>query len=317
MSKLPLVVEIKRHSLEDGPGVRSVVFFKGCPLRCSFCQNPETQDPGAEMAYYPNECTHCGACEAACGREAIDLELPGRINRVLCDGCGRCAKVCQGGALRLIGCYYPVESLTEILLRDLTFYRHSSGGVTLSGGECTLFPDYLERLLWQLKAKEVHITIETSGHFDYGAFRRQILPYVDLVYFDVKIANRQAHREHLGLPNDRILDNLRRLLKEPGVAVQPRVPIVPGITATGDNLSEIVAVLYEAGASNVSLLPYNPLGLEMLGKLGRSRPALPAQFMKPAEESEIREMFKMILEDEVLRHGLVACAERAYACTAS
>ncbi|MFQ6078820.1 MAG: glycyl-radical enzyme activating protein, partial [Thermodesulfobacteriota bacterium] len=278
MSNLPLIVDIKRHSLEDGPGIRSVVFFKGCPLRCIFCHSPETQNRRVEIAFSPRECIHCGSCRDACPQGAIDLEFPGRIQREKCISCGTCAGVCPGKGLRLIGSYYSVETLTEILLRDLPFYRHSGGGVTLSGGECTIYPDYLERLLKRLKAKGIHVTLETSGYFDYRAFREKILPYVDLIYYDIKMANPRAHKSYVGRSNRKILTNLRLLLGEKGVEVHPRVPLVPGITATRENLSANIDLLCDAGAKDVSLLPYNPMGIEMAVSLGRPRPPLPEGF---------------------------------------
>lgn len=297
MSNLPLIVDIKRHSLEDGPGIRSVVFFKGCPLRCIFCHSPETQNRRVEIAFSPRECIHCGSCRDACPQGAIDLEFPGRIQREKCISCGTCAGVCPGKGLRLIGSYYSVETLTEILLRDLPFYRHSGGGVTLSGGECTIYPDYLERLLKRLKAKGIHVTLETSGYFDYRAFREKILPYVDLIYYDIKMANPRAHKSYVGRSNRKILTNLRLLLGEKGVEVHPRVPLVPGITATRENLSANIDLLCDAGAKDVSLLPYNPMGIEMAVSLGRPRPPLPEGFMKPDEEREIVAMFTPLIEE--------------------
>lgn len=297
MSNLPLIVDIKRHSLEDGPGIRSVVFFKGCSLRCIFCHSPETQNRRVEIAFSPRECIHCGSCRDACPQGAIDLEFPGRIQREKCISCGTCAGVCPGKGLRLIGSYYSVETLTEILLRDLPFYRHSGGGVTLSGGECTIYPDYLERLLKRLKAKGIHVTLETSGYFDYRAFREKILPYVDLIYYDIKMANPRAHKSYVGRSNRKILTNLRLLLGEKGVEVHPRVPLVPGITATRENLSANIDLLCDAGAKDVSLLPYNPMGIEMAVSLGRPRPPLPEGFMKPDEEREIVAMFTPLIEE--------------------
>jgi len=297
VTKLPLIVDIKRHSLEDGPGIRSVVFFKGCPLRCIFCHSSETQDPGVEVAFSPNECIHCGSCADACPQGAIDLELPGRIHRERCIRCGTCANVCPGKGLRLIGSYYPVETLTGILLQDLPFYRHSGGGVTLSGGECTLYPDYLEPLLKGLKAKGVHLALQTSGYFGYQAFRKKILPYVDLIYYDIKIAHPQVHKKYTGKSNQKILDNLQRLLQEKGDEVHPRVPLVPGITATRENLSAIIDVLCEEGARDVSLLPYNPMGMEISVSLGRPKPPLPEEFMKPDEEREILALFRNLLQE--------------------
>jgi len=293
--KTPLIVEVKRDSREDGPGIRSVVFFKGCPLRCLFCQNPETQSPHLEIAFSERECIRCGKCADACPQRAIDLQLPGRIQRDRCILCGRCAEVCPGKGLRIIGIYYSPEALTEILLRDFSFYKHSGGGVTLSGGECTLYPDYLECLLKLLKANGVRIALETSGYFDLNSFERKILPYLDLIYFDIKFADASLHIAHTGIPNQLLLDNLRRLLRTKKVKTCPRIPVIPGITAVRENLSGIVDFLCEAGAESVFLLPYNPLGMGMYPCLGRPKPPLPDRFMKPAEEKAIYEMVSTII----------------------
>lgn len=226
------------------------------------------------------------------------MELPGRIHRDKCVRCGTCASICPGKGLRRIGTHYSVETLIEILLRDLPFYRHSGGGVTLSGGECTLYPDYLESLLKRLKAKGVHVALETSGYFDYQTFKKKILPYIDLIYYDVKIADPEAHRRYVGKSNQRIFRNLRRLVHEQDVEIHPRIPLIPGITATRENLSAIIDLLYEAGAKDISLLPYNPMGIEMAVSLGNPRPPLPERFMTPAEEKEILEVFTKLLADK-------------------
>jgi pyruvate formate lyase activating enzyme len=302
--EIPLIVDIKRESLEDGPGMRSVVFFKGCPLRCVFCQNPETQFPGAEVAFYSRECIHCGKCAEVCPQGAIDLQFPCRIHRERCIRCGRCADACPGKGLRVIGTYYLPEPLAEILLRDLAFYEHSGGGVTLSGGECTLYPDYLECLLKLLKANKVHVVLETSGFFDFGPFEQKILPYLDLIYFDIKFADSSLHRAYVGRPNQLILDNFRRLLGGRGVQVYPRIPLIPGVTTTQENLSAIVDFLCEAGAESVLLLPYNPLGMEMYSCLGRPTPLLPDRFMRPEEEGEVYALFESILREKGSQRGM-------------
>jgi pyruvate formate lyase activating enzyme len=299
---LPLIVDIKRGSLHDGPGIRSVVFFKGCPLRCSFCHSPETQNPNAEISFSARRCLRCGRCVAACPEQAITLQSALRIDRDKCTGCGRCATACPEGALRSIGQPYRIDTLVEILLRDLPYYRHSHGGITLSGGECTLYPDYLEALLRILKARGIHVVLETCGYFHFEVFAQKILPYLDLIYYDVKIADPQAHQRCTGQPNQKILENLRRLLALKAVAVYPRVPLVPGLTATRENLSALVDLLIAAGADSVSLLPYNPLGTDMAGCLGRAPPACPREHMRPEEEEEIRSMFQAILEDRRVHH---------------
>ena len=148
-----------------------------------------------------------------------------------------------------------------------------------------------------MKASGIHVVLETSGYFDYDVFKQKMLPYIDLIYYDIKIANMEAHRRYIGKPNQKILENFRRLLREKGVKVHPRTPLVPGITATKENLSAIVDFLCDAGADNVSLLPYNPMGIEMAVNLGRPRPPLPMGFMKPDEEREVYDMFKTIIEE--------------------
>lgn len=297
----PLIVDIKRHSLEDGPGIRSIVFFKGCPLRCTFCQNPETQDPGPEIAFSPRECIHCGKCAQACPNGAIDLAFPPRIHRQRCTCCGACSDACPGKGLRRVGRHYPVDTLEGILLRDLPFYRHSGGGVTLSGGEPTLHPNYLEPLLRGLKAEGVHVVLETSGQFHYPTFRRRILPWLDLIYYDVKLANPNAHEQHTGHTNHTILDNLRQLLRQSEAQIQPRIPVIPGITATRANLSAIANILYDAGADSIHLLPYNPMGIGKAVSLGKPTPPLPQRFMTANEERQVRAMFTAIVSQ--LRPG--------------
>jgi len=304
---VPLVTDVKRHSLEDGPGIRSVVFFKGCPLRCVFCQNPETQRPQAEVAFSEAECVRCGACERACRRGAIDMQSPGRIARSRCDGCLACAAACPGRGLRAIGRYLSPPALAALLLRDRAFYRHSGGGVTLSGGEPTLFPDFLEALLPRLRGDGVHVALQTCGDFEYDEFAARILPHLDLIFFDVKIVAPEAHRRHLGAGNGRILGNLRRLIREAAVPVHPRIPLVPGITDGLDNLSSAVRLLRSAGATDVALLPYNPLGLGMAARLGRPAPPLPATFVDPGAERALFQAFRGLLDEPA--HGRPAEGE--------
>lgn len=301
--KMPLIFDIKRNSLEDGPGIRSVVFFKGCPLRCIFCHNPESQDAMVEIAFSAKDCIRCGNCEKACPEKAINLANPEHIDRDKCTRCGECVSVCPGNGLRAVGTYYEVEALAEILLRDIAFYRHSGGGVTLSGGECTIYPEYIESLLKLLKANGIHTVLETAGYFEYDTFKQKILPYIDLIYYDIKIADVNAHTRFIGRPNQKIFDNLLCLLKEERVEVLPRIPLIPGITSTHENLSAIVNFLCEAGADKVSLLPYNPMGFEMHVNLGRQKPPLPERFMKPDEETEVHNTFRRILgEKRAQRH---------------
>jgi pyruvate formate lyase activating enzyme len=274
----------KRFSFEDGPGIRSVVFFKGCPLRCVFCQNPETQRPDLEIAFSQKSCVGCGTCLQVCPEGAIDFEHAGRILRQKCDKCGKCVDACPGNGLRRIGTHHSVEALVETLLWDSAYYSNSGGGVTLSGGECTLYPDYLEDLVRRLKQSGIHVVLQTSGYFDFETFAAKVLPYVDLIYYDVKIADSENHRHYTGVANDLILKNLCRLLQETAVKIEPRVPLIPEITATAGNLTSIMELLLDAGAERVTLLPYNPMGLDKYRTLGLRAPDLPDRFMTPEEE---------------------------------
>ena len=290
--------------MEDGSGIRSVVFFKGCPLRCVFCQNPETQSRGAEIAFSGRECIRCGTCAKACSQGAIDLDFPGHIRRDRCIRCGACAAACPGKGLRGIGRYLSPEELTELLLRDLPFYRHSGGGVTLSGGEATLYPDYLDSLLALLKRSRVHVALQTCGYFDYAPFARQVLPYLDVIYYDIKIADPRAHRMHTGMDNQVILENFRWLVDEDRVPVHARIPLVPGVTDGWENLAAIMEFLLGAGARDVELLSYNPLGTEMAACLGRPLPHLSPTFMNPEEEKKVYERAYFLAKRQPTKTGI-------------
>ena len=254
----PLILDVKHNSLDDGPGIRTTVFFKGCPLDCVWCHNPESQSPEAELSLDPSVCVNCGACREACPHGAI---RPGAVDRDRCRRDFRCAAVCPTEALRRLGRYRaPAEILAE-LKRYLPFFRNSGGGLTLSGGEPTLYPDYAAKLLRGAKQLGVRTLLETGGLFDFERFQDSFLPWLDAVYFDLKLMDAGRHREFCGVSNERILDNFRRLavIARTGfVRLLPRVPLVPGITDTDENLAAIARFLGGCGVGRVDLLPYNP-----------------------------------------------------------
>jgi pyruvate formate lyase activating enzyme len=288
----PLIFEIKRHALEDGPGIRTTVFFKGCQLRCLWCQNPESIEVGAEISFYAADCIGCGDCVAACPRGAVSLDNPARIQRQLCDRCGDCAKACPGSGLRLIGRFYPVKELTAKLVRDRVFYEVSGGGVTLSGGEPTMHLDYLSVLLKALKRRGIHITLQTNGFFEWRKFTGKVLDYLDLIMVDVKLAHPKEHLHYTGRENGLIMENLDRLAKARPDAVLPRIPLIPGITATRRNLRAISSLLQDLGLTRCSLLPYNPLGFSKADHIGKCvSPKLSRRLMSPTEVQQCREIF--------------------------
>jgi pyruvate formate lyase activating enzyme len=287
-----LVADVKRYSFEDGPGIRSVVFFKGCPLRCVFCHNPEMQRREPELGFHVASCLGCGQCVDVCPEQAIEYRVPLRLDRDRCTACGRCAGVCPSGALRVVGRAWGIDELVELLLRDEPFYRHSGGGVTLSGGEPTAAGDDLVRLAGRLKGYGIHVALQTAGEFEIEWFCRCLLPRLDLIYFDLKLVDPEQHLRYTGRTNQRILSNLARLLRTcPGIIV-PRIPLIPGVTATHDNLRAAADFLGKHGAERVVLLPYNPLGLEKAREFGYPTPCNETDFVPRSQQEAIRSWFQ-------------------------
>lgn len=287
----PLVFDVKRHALDDGPGIRTTIFFKGCPLRCVWCHNPESIDPGPEIGFYPSNCIQCGECVGACPTGAARMDLAGRIDRAICQRCGTCAEVCPGRGLRSIGRFYEVDTLLDIVLRDTMYYRTSNGGVTLSGGEPTLFIDYASRLLQDLKSNGIHTAIETCGCFEYSEFQAKMLNWLDLVLFDVKLADPDLHLQYAGKRNEGILENLARLVRERADDVIPRVPLIPGMTTDSHNLQEVAHLFCEMGVRRCWLLPYNPLGFSKREALGKPTVNMPQSVLTEEEMTRIEGFF--------------------------
>jgi pyruvate formate lyase activating enzyme len=287
----PLVAEIKRNSLDDGPGIRSVVFFKGCPLSCVWCHNPECAEAAQEIIFRQDACIGSRGCLAVCPEGAIGEAGPAGIDREKCTLCGECAEECPTGALSVIGRYYPVEELAELLLRDKPFYDNSGGGVTLSGGEPTLAMDYTAELARSLKRRGVQVLIETCGDFDWERFARKLLPHIDIVYVDMKLESEPSHERFAGRGNARIKANIERLLAEPSVEVLVRVPLIPEVTATRENLEAVADWLAQRGVGRIALMPYNPLWLAKARGLGRSLAYTRDSWMNEVEREAARAIF--------------------------
>jgi pyruvate formate lyase activating enzyme len=287
---LPLIVDIKTGSAEDGPGIRSTVFFKGCPLHCTWCQNPEAIDSQVEIGFYPRHCIGCFDCEKICPEGCILKGQKERIDRARCTRCGKCADVCPGQGLRRVGRYYEIDELLEILVRDRVFYEVSGGGVTLSGGEPTLWPDYAGNLLRRLKQEGIHTALQTCGYFAYDAFNEEMLPCLDLIMYDLKLINSEDHLRWTGHDNQVILRNFTRLLDGP-VRMIPRIPLIPGFTASEENLEGISSFLKNNGVRRCSLLPYNPLGLSKWENLGKNKPCLPETRMEKSQQETCHRIY--------------------------
>ena len=233
-----LIFDIKRDCSEDGPGIRTTVFFKGCPLSCIWCQNPEGKKFKPEMDIHGEK----------------------------------------------IGNWFTVEELTYRLLQDKSFFTTTGGGVTLSGGEATLQMDFASQLLQSLKQEGVHTALETSGFFNYQRFKQKMLPWLDLIYFDIKLIDATASKEYCGRSNAGILNNFVRLLHDAEIPVIPRIPLIPGITTTEENLKGIAAFLKKCGVKSCALMPYNPLWNDKIEKLGLQPRYRHTEFMTIEEQ---------------------------------
>jgi pyruvate formate lyase activating enzyme len=267
----PLIVDIKENSLDDGPGIRSVVFFKGCPLSCVWCHNPECIGKDVELSYDASTCVQSGECVKACKEDALSLAKTLVVDTGRCTACFDCVSACPSGALSKMGESMSVQELVARLCKDKPFFDNSGGGVTLSGGEPTYFMDYLCELLQALKRQGIHTLLQTCGAFSFPTFERLVYPHLDLIYYDLKLADPQAHKQYCGAANETILDNFIRLhamALDGGVEVLPRIPLIAGITDTVTNLGTIATLLREHGVEKVQLMPYNPLWREKVDKLG-------------------------------------------------
>ena len=250
-----MIFDIKRYAVHDGPGIRSTVFLKGCPLRCAWCHNPEGIAPAPQLAVKPLSCIGCGACVAACPSSAIELSGTGPVvTRECCDDCGDCARACPSEALAMRGEWVSADCVIAELVADRAFYDSSGGGITVSGGEPLMQPEFARAILSGCHNLGLHTTLDTCGHGSREALDA-LLPNVDLVLYDLKLMDPEAFALHTGAQLGPILDNLVRCSAS-GVPVIIRVPVVPGYTAAPENVSAI--------ARFAAALPAPPLAVELL-----------------------------------------------------
>ena len=285
-----LVFNIQRYSIHDGPGIRTTVFLKGCPLRCPWCANPESQQGGTELMYDRSQCTGCDWCADSCPRGAVEITDRGyHTNTDVCRGCAQC--VCTGGAKRIVGRSMTSGEVLEVVRRDIPFYRRSGGGVTLSGGEPLLHGDFAAELLSACRDNGIHTAVETTGHIPAETLEA-VLPLLDTVLIDLKYADSARHKAVLGVDNRLVLSALERLSRWGGELLV-RIPVIPGWNDDEENLTASAALLRSLGISAVTLLPYHRMGAGKYPQLDRPY-AVTAAPPSPERMAELAELFRKL-----------------------
>lgn len=260
MSKNGIVFNILRYTLDDGPGIRSTVFLKGCPLKCPWCANPESQLLIPEISLRKISCVQCNRCIANCPQQAITMTEKGaKIDRSKCIRCQQCVQACPNKAMETMGKSMTVEEVWKVVKKDMDFYIQSSGGVTVSGGEPLMQADFLVELLKRFREENLHTCLDTTGFCSSEDLER-VLPYVCLFYFDLKHMDSAKHQQVVGVPNEPIHRNLRRIL-EAGIPVAIRIPYIPGFNADDENIEATARFVSEIQpGGEIHLLPYHRYG---------------------------------------------------------
>ena len=243
-----MIFDVVHSSFVDGPGVRTVIFFKGCNLRCNWCHNPESHSTARQIMFYPSKCIGCGICKDVCPRKGE-----------YCDLCGTCTQYCPSQAKKICGKIWTVDEVMMKILKDKAFYKKLNGGVTFSGGECMLQIDFLTELLYRCREVGIHTAVDTAGNVPWEYFEK-ILPYTSAFLYEVKCFSDKLHWKGTGVSNGRIFDNLQRLSECFDGEIIIRIPVIPGYNMDVEEMRKIADFLKEIRYSKIEPLPYHRLG---------------------------------------------------------
>jgi len=288
-----IIFNIQKFSIHDGPGIRTTVFFKGCPLKCLWCHNPESQNIKKEILYDRDKCVLCGTCEKVCPKKAIKIEngvLTTDMNK--CDFCGECVTYCINEARQIVGKEYTVDEVMKEVIKDKIFYEQSNGGVTVSGGEPLMQIDFVYELLKKLKEENIHTAVDTCGAVSFENLER-IAKYTDLFLYDLKIMDDEKHKEFIGASNKNIIENLIKLSKiHQNIII--RMPIIEGVNDDVSHIEKALELIEGLNMKKVNLLPYHDFAKHKYKKLGLTYED--AKMSKPSDEkmNSFKDMFASI-----------------------
>lgn len=285
-----ILFNIQKFSLHDGPGIRTTIFLKGCPLRCAWCSNPESQLDKVQILYDQTKCVHCQSCIKACTQHAITIKnYKIHIDFDACKGCLQCVHQCPNNALSHEGEYRDFDEIVSICLQDEVFYEESNGGITISGGEGMSQPDFLKALITKLKEHHLHIAIETTGYVPAHIFK-EIAPMLDLLLFDVKHYDKEKHIQGTQVSNEIIIENLTWAIQH-NIEVLPRIPVIPGFNDSISDAEGISNLLIQVGAKQAQLLPFHQFGEKKYALLNKEYAYKDKKALYPEDLKDYQQVF--------------------------
>ena len=285
-----IIFNIQKFSIHDGPGIRTTVFLKGCPLKCKWCANPESQMEKVQILYDSTKCIHCLSCVNSCPSQAIQHKDDKIIiDHEKCTGCLTCANICPQKALENEGEYKEIKSVVDVCIQDIPFYEESGGGITISGGEGMSQPQFLKELIYELKKHKLHVAIETTGYIKSEIFQK-LASMLDLLLFDVKHYDSNQHYLGTNVHNELIIENLKWAIKN-NIEVLPRIPVIPDFNSSLDDAEGLSKLLIDVGAKRVQLLPFHQFGEKKYDLLNRQYTLKNKKALHPEDLNDYQKIF--------------------------